>query len=259
MKTLHFTLCILLIALLPTKVLQAQSKEKDTVYRKSISLSKAKHVKTDISFFAGELIIDTSTDRLSECFYGFRNDYIEPYVNYRENDEEGYLTIKSKKSNDVQKDNHNHNKWKLELNKKVRNDIAIELMAGEAHINLENTNLENFRFKMMAGETHINLRNTSVPKVRCEMMAGEAHLDLSGVWKNDCDAEIKGGVGEIHVTVPFNTGVKVHVSGMLGEVHIPFFEKEGNTYTNDTWGKTKNEITLYLSGAIGEIHVDMEK
>jgi predicted membrane protein len=89
------------------------------------------------------------------------------------------------------------------------------------------------------------------------MVAGESNINLSGKWHNDCDAQIKGGVGQINVKVPFGVGVKIHASGLLGEVNIPFFQKEGRIYTNDAWGKTKHSITLEISGAIGEINVEM--
>lgn len=257
MKTVRILLCLGLIALMPA-TLQAE-KAKEMLYRKSIPLAKAKEVKTNISFFAGKLIIDTSTNRLSECYYGYTDEYIEPYVHYSETNDEGTLTIKCKKSeDDINVNEKDDNKWKLELNKNVKNDMYVEMMAGEADINLPGANLSRFELKMMAGEAHINLKNSSVPKVRCKIMAGESHIDLTGEWKNDCDAEISGGVGETHVKVPSNVGVKVHVSGLLGESKLPGFNRDGRTYTNDAWGKTKHEIVLYISGAIGQITVTMD-
>ena len=256
MKNLRLVLPLLLILLVPT-ILFA-TKQRDTIYRKSLPLGNAKEVKSDISFFAGELYMNVNSKKLTECYYGYKDLYIVPYMIYKEVDGNGYLTIKCKREKAEQLDNRsNDNKWKLELNKDLKNDVAIELMAGVAYINLEGAKITNFVFKMTAGESHINLRNTSVPKIRCNMMAGETSLNLSGKWNNDCDAGIKGGVGQINVKVPFSTGVKIHVSGLLGEVKIPFFHKENRTYTNDAWGKSKHSITLDISGAIGEINVEM--
>lgn len=255
MRTLR--LLPLLLALMVPSILSA-AKDRETIYRKSLPTSSATEVKSDISFFAGELYLGVNSKKLVECYYGYKDLYIVPYMMYKEVDRIGYLTIKSKREKNEQLDNRSDdNKWKLELNKSIRNDVSIELMAGLAHINLEGAKLSNFAFKMTAGESHINLRNTSVPKIRCNMMAGETSIDLSGKWKNDCDATIKGGVGQINVKVPFGTGVKIHVSGLLGEVNIPFFNKDNRTYTNDAWGKSKHSITLDISGAIGEINVEM--
>ena len=255
MKKLRLVLPLLLL-LIPT-ILFA-TKERDTVFRKGLPLGNAKEVKSDISFFAGELFLNANSKKLTECYYGYKDLYIVPYMAYKEVDDNGYLTIKSKQEKAEQLDNRsNENKWKLELNRNIKNDVTIELMAGEAHINLEGAKITNFAFKMTAGKSNINLRNTSVPKIRCNMMAGQTSIDLSGKWNNDCETEIKGGVGQINVKVPFATGVKIHVSGLLGDVKIPFFNKENRTYTNDAWGKSKHSITIDISGAIGEINVEM--
>jgi len=246
----------LLLLFIPT-ILFA-SKTRETIFRKSLPLREANVVKSDISFFAGELYLNANSKKLVECYYGYKDLYIVPYMIYKEVGQTGYLTIKSKREKTEQLDNRSDdNKWKLELNRALKNDVSIELMAGVANINLEGAKITNFAFKMTAGESKINLRNTSVPKIRLNMMAGETTLNLSGKWRNDCDAEIKGGVGQINVKVPFGTGVKIHASGLLGEVNIPFFRKEGRDYTNDSWGKSKHSITLDISGAIGEINVEM--
>ena len=253
MKNVRLALLLLFI---PT-ILFA-SKTRETIFRKSLPMASAKEVKSDISFFAGELYMDANSKKLVECYYGYKDLYIVPYMMYKEVDRMGYLTIKSKRKKTEQLDNRSDdNKWKLELNRTIKNDVSIELMAGLANINLEGAKITNFAFKMTAGESHINLRNTSVPKIRLNMVAGESSIDLSGKWHNDCDAEIKGGVGQINVKVPFGTGVKIHAAGLLGEVNIPFFHKDGRDYTNDAWGKTKHSITLDISGAIGEINVEM--
>jgi len=234
------------------------SKTRETVFRKSLPLKDAKEMKSDISFFAGKLYMDANSKKLVECYYGYKDLYIVPYMIYKEVDQTGYLTIKSKREKAEQLDNRSDdNKWKLELNRNIKNDLDIELMAGIANINLEGAKITNFAFKMTAGESHINLRNTSVPKIRLNMVAGETSIDLSGKWHNNCDAEIKGGVGQINVKVPFRTGVRIHAKGLLGEVNIPFFRKDGRDYTNDVWGKSKYNITLDIIGAVGEINVEM--
>ncbi len=253
MKNVRLALLLLLV---PTFLFA--SKTRETIYRKSLPLATAKEIKSDISFFAGELYMDANSKKLVECYYGYKDLYIVPYMVYKEVDRVGYLIIKSKREKTEQLDNRSDdNKWKLQLNRNIKNDVAIELMAGVANINLEGAKITNFAFKMTAGESKINLRNTSVPKIRLNMMAGETSINLSGKWHNDCDAEIKGGVGQVNVKVPFGTGVKIHASGLLGEVNIPFFHKEGRDYTNDAWGKSKHSITLDIKGAIGEINVDM--
>jgi len=237
--------------------IQAQSKS--NLFRKTLEIGKSREIKTDISFFAGELNINGSTDKLAECFYGYKDHFLRPEMAYNEINEIGYLTINSEKAEKGmnQNDLDHSNKWSLCLNKKLKNALSIKLTAGKTNIDLEGCKLSCFDYKMTAGESNINLRNTSVPQMQFNLLAGEANIDLSGEWHNDMVAIIKGGVGEITVKVPFNTGVRITASGVLGEINMPFFNRNGNTYTNDLYEKTKYTLHIDISGGIGQINVEM--
>jgi hypothetical protein len=229
--------------------------------KKSIEIGNAKKIKTDITFFSGELVINNTTDKLAECSYGYNKDFLEPEMTYNETNQTGYLAINSKNAekgidiDDVSKSN----KWNLNLNKNIENAVSIKLKAGKANIDMEGCLLSSFDYKMSAGESHVNLRNTSVPQMNFNLLAGESDIDLSGNIKNDIVAEIKGGIGNITVKVPYDTGVKITVSGVLGNIQIPFFNKDGKIYTNDMYGKTKNTLYLNIKRGIGQITVKMEK
>lgn len=248
---------ILLCCILAIGSLGSFAQSTSKLLKKSIEIDKAKETKTDIYFFAGNLNINTSTDKLAECFYGYKNGFLRPEMTYSEVGKTGYLSIKSEEQD--KGIDENDNKWNLSLNKDIKNDVAIKLRAGEANINLEGSRLNRFEYNMTAGKSNINLKNTSVPQVKFHLLAGEAHINLAGKWHNDGLAEIKGGVGEITVKVPYNTGVRISVSGVLGDVNIPFFRKDGNVYTNDSFEKTKYTIFLNISGGIGQINVEMEE
>jgi len=248
--------CLLFSVLLSGTNIYAQSDSK--LLKKSIEIGKAKEVRTDISFFSGELFINSETEDLAECIYGYRDGFLRPDMIYREVGSTGYLSVESEE-NKKGIFNDDTNKWSLSLNKSVKNNVSIQLKAGDAIIDLQDCNLNSFNYRMTAGKSKINLRNTSVPHVKFNLLAGEAHIDLTGKWENDGVADIKGGVGEITVKVPFKTGVIIHVTGVLGEVNIPFFNREGNVYTNDNYKKSAHTLTLYINGAIGQINVEMEE
>jgi len=259
MKITSLILSILLVAANSVTNIHAASKSQSL--KKSVEIGTTKKIKTDISFFSGELVINSTTNKLSECFYGYNKDFLEPEMTYNEINKVGYLAINSKnaeKGIDID-DISKSNKWNISLNKNIENALTIKLKAGKANIDLEGCNLSSFDYKMSAGESHVNLRNTSVPQLKFNLRAGESEIDLSGDLNNDMIAEVKGGIGSITVKVPCNTGVLITVSGILGNVNIPFFNKNGKTYTNDLYGKTKNTLFLDISSSIGQITVKMEK
>jgi len=229
----------------------------DYKYKKAIETGKAREVKTNIDFLAGELHIKGSSKNLVECYYGVGSEFLRPDMSYHEVGKTGYLYIESEKYKEKDIDDFDDNEWNLGFNPDVANSIAIKLKAGEADIDLEGCNLNFFDYRMMAGESNINLRNTSVPEMVFNMMAGEATIDLSGKWHNNLEANIKGGVGELTVSVPYNVGVRIHVSGLIGEVNIPFFKRNGKTYTNDLYGKSDYTLYLNIEAGIGEVTVRM--
>ncbi len=229
-----------------------------TLLKKTIETGRARELKTDISFFAGKLRVNGLTDELSECFYGYKTKYIRPDMKYHEIGRTGYLSIESEKQSGRRfEDIANENEWNLSLNSRIKNAVSIQLKAGEADIDLENCNISRFDYRMAAGESNVNLRNTSVPDVNFSMTAGEANIDLSGKWRNDLNANIKGGVGELNIKVPYNVGVRITVSGLIGEVKIPFFNRNGRTFTNDAFNKTNHTLYIDINGGIGEINVEM--
>lgn len=227
--------------------------------KKNIDAGKAKTVKTEISFPAGKLYISPDGKSFCEGLYKFKKEFWEPEISYYEESGAGYLKIEVEDNrHDKGYNDTDQNEWKIAFNKDVKNEMHIEMIAGESTIDLQDCNINKFEFEMVAGETTINLRNTSVPFFEFRAIAGEAEIDLSGRWKNDLDAEIRGGVGELTIKLPADVGVKVSISGGLGDVNAHGFNKNNRTYTNDLYGKTKESLYLDVTGGIGNVTLRLE-
>lgn len=228
--------------------------------RHSIDVKRAKVVKTSITFPAGKLHINTNARAFCEGIFEYREKYWQPVIHYEEDSETGYLEIKVDDDRDHRNyDDSDRNEWILGFNRNIRNDLQIEMIAGESDINLEGSRLDKFDFKMVAGESYIDLRNTSVPFLEFRAGAGKAEIDLSGTWKNDLDAEIRGGVGELTLVLPFDVGIKLYISGGLGDISAPGFDKNGRIYTNDLWGKTRSSLYFDIKGGIGNVEIKVAR
>lgn len=226
--------------------------------KRTIDIQKADRVKTEITFPAGILYISANAKSFCEGIYKYRHDFWKPEIAYYEESGTGYLDIEFEDDRDRRSTNDSEeNEWIIAFNRSTRNDIKIEMIAGESNIDLEGCKLDGFEFVMVAGESKINLRNTSVPFLEFKAVAGEAEIDLSGDWKNDLDAEIKGGVGDLKILVPSKVGVKVNITGGLGDVDAHGLHKDNRNYTNDLYGKTKNNLYIDVSGGIGNVEIRM--
>src|SRR5882724_10094345 len=88
--------------------------------------------------------------------------------------------------------------------------------------------------------------------------AGQVDVDLTGDRKTDLTADIEGGVGQANIRLPKNVGVIVHASGGIGSIESHGLKHEGDTYTNDAYGKTPATIRLKVEGGIGQIVLSQE-
>jgi len=69
-------------------------------------------------------------------------------------------------------------------------------------------------------------------------------VDLTGDRKTDLTADIEGGVGQANIRLPKNVGVIAHASGGIGSIDVHGLKHDGDSYTNDAYGKSPATIHL---------------
>ena len=80
-------------------------------------------------------------------------------------------------------------------------------------------------------------------------------VDFTGDRKTDLTADIEGGVGQANIRLPKNVGVIAHASGGIGSIDVRGLKHDGDSYTNDAYGKSTATIHLKVEGGIGEMVV----
>ena len=244
-----------IITLLATKsnLLQNNSPEK------GIKTKNVKEVKTEIGFLSGTLNITAQDlNKLYSGEYEYQKDEWKPEINYTEQDGTGFLKIISEDESEEKNYNSSlNNKWDIKLNKNVKNDLFVKMKAGEGKFNLCDSRINRFNFQMAAGDIDINLRNTSLQDLNLKAIAGKVSVDLSGQWNNDLHASMTGGAGELVLIIPENTGAEIEITGLLANIYAPDFNKEGHTYTNRAFGKSKYSLYIDVFGGIGDIELKL--
>lgn len=225
-------------------------------FSKKVSGNKPKEIRTEIRFPAGELNVTAGSDLISEGTYRFYLKRWVPEISYEEEGQTGHLQISTPDAGLRQNyGNLDQCTWDINLNRDVRNDLTIRCLAGEGSIDLQGCNLARFDFTMTAGEMDIDLSNTSVPDLSFKALAGEAVIDLSGKWDNDLHASLQGGVGEMTLKLPARTGIRLEVHALLGDVDAPDLHKESGYYSNEWFGKTRENLYIDFTGGIGNLEV----
>lgn len=203
---------------------------------KVVELQGAKKAEVDINMAVGELEIKEPTDKMMSGEFIYTIPEWKPEVEYSANGEEGKLKVNQPSSGDINIGNNEY-RWKLAFNKEIPLNMDIKLGVGESNIDLSKLNINNLDIKTGVGETTV---------------------DLAGDYKNDINVNVEGGVGEVEIYLPKNIGVKVEVKKGLGEIKTNSFKLENDNYVNDNYGKTKNNINVYVKAGIGEVELKLK-
>jgi len=99
----------------------------------------------------------------------------------------------------------------------------------------------------------LTLAGLALGRLELNMGAGETTVDLTGNWKKDLSAQIHGGVGKATIRLPRDVGVHVIAHGGLGAINASGFQKQGDAYVNDQYGKSPVTLRIEVEGGVGEI------
>lgn len=201
----------------------------------SIPLGQQKSVDVEIKMGAGELSVESGSSDLMDADFTYNVDAWKPEVRYDANGPRGILTIEQPSGSHNFRGRTRYN-WDIRLNRQVPMEMNVDMGAGKSNLELAGLNLN--RFALNAG-------------------AGEADIDLDGAWQHDLTAVIHGGVGKVTLHLPSDVGVRATIHGGLGAVHANEFSKNGDTYTNSAFGKSKVNLEIQVEGGLGEVNLQL--
>lgn len=202
---------------------------------KSVQLGQAKSVSVELAMGAGGMTVKGGAGELMEGTFTYNVPSWKPKISYSESGDHGKLTVEQPGGA------HGHvgdtkYSWDVRLNNKVPVEIHVE---------------------MGAGKSNLELGDLSLTKLHVEMGAGDCTVDLAGNWKQNVDAHLEGGVGRATIKLPRGVGVRVTVEGGLGSVSAADFEKEGDAYVNDEYGKSPVTVNVKVEGGIGKVILEL--
>src|SRR6267378_3690638 len=129
------------------------------------------------------------------------------------------------------------NDWNLHFSK----DLPLEL-----------------KVDMGAGQGNLHFRDVPLTRLDLNLGAGQMDVDFTGDRKTDLTADIEGGVGQASIRLPKNVGVIARASGGIGSINVHGLKHDGDSYTNDAYGKSPATIHLKVEGGIGQITLTQE-
>jgi predicted membrane protein len=221
-----------------------------------VELEDAEEVKVDIRMGAGELKIDNGAEDLMEGDFTYNIESWAPEVTYNVEDQQGRLTIRQPKTEELSISGQMKNEWDLRFARGVPLDMRIDCGAGDHEIDLAEISVTALDVKMGAGNVNINLsENPELQDVEFDIGAGNVEIDLDGVWENDVDVSIQGGVGRIVLRLPNDTGVRIDLSKGVGNVDTSGLSRDGNIYTNNAITESGPLLDIHIQAGVGQIEL----
>jgi hypothetical protein len=201
----------------------------------TVDLQGAKSAHAKLEMGAGELTINGGSSHALEADFNFSGSFDEPRVDYSVAGGAGQVSI-SQDSRTVHFGN-SRNEWDLRFSSQIPWELRVD---------------------MGAGKGNLHFRDVPLTRLDLNIGAGQVDVDLTGDRKTDLTADIEGGVGQATIRLPKNVGVVAEASGGIGSVDAHGLKHEGNTYTNEAYGKSPATIHLKVSGGIGQIVLTQE-
>lgn len=201
----------------------------------TVDLKDAKSAHAKLEMGAGQLTINSGATHFMDADFNFTDTYDEPRVESSVTNGVGQVTI-TQDSRSVHM-GRSQNDWNLHFNK----DVPLEL-----------------RIDMGAGQGNLHLRDVPITRLDLNIGAGQVDVDLTGDRKADLSVDIEGGVGQASIRLPKNVGVIAHASGGIGSIDVHGLKHDGDSYTNEAYGKSPTTIRLKVEGGIGQIVLSQE-
>jgi hypothetical protein len=201
----------------------------------TVDLQGAKSALATLDLPSGQLIINGGAIHMLDADFTYSSSFDHPRVDYHVDSGVGQLHI-SQDSGSVHF-GPSQNDWNLHFSKSIPLDLKVDMGAG-----------------------HGDLHFADVPLTRLELHlgAGQMDVDLTGDRKTDLTADFEGGVGQANIRLPKSVGVVAHASGGVGSINVHGLKHDGDSYTNDAYGKSQATIHLNVHGGIGQISLTQE-
>lgn len=201
---------------------------------KTVEMGAAQSVRVSLSMKAGELRVAGGSPQLMDANFTYNVPDWKPEVKYEVSGGVGNLEVEQSGSGSAT--GNTKNDWDVHLSDKPPMEMTVNMGAGRATLTLSGLALSRLELNMGAGETTV---------------------DLTGNWKKDLSAQIHGGVGKATVRLPRDVGVHVVAQGGLGAINANGFQKQGDAYVNDQYGKSPVTLRIEVEGGVGEINLEL--
>jgi len=203
----------------------------------TVELGDASAVRVEINYGAGDLKVSGGAEELLEADFSYNVARLKPEVEYTD----GVLIVSQPEGDGLpalRGITNFQNEWDLRLNNQVPIELSVD---------------------MGAGTSDLQLSNLSLTGLDISLGASKSTIDLSGDWSADLQASIDVGATDITVRLPRDVGVRVEIEAGPTAINTSGLTKDGNVYTNDSYGVSGVTVEITLNAGVGQVYLVVEE
>lgn len=230
----------------------------------------------------GSLDLHGNSEKLLDAEFDLTYPDWQPKVDYKVQNGAGRLSMIQPNIQHIKWNRSIKNHWNVGLSNTLPLDMALDVNAGSARLDLsplqvrmldaqmnagafdlvmmaENPLLQQATIEINASKANIQLGG-AFPELRTfdfEINASRTVLDLSGDWQADQEFVIEANAGWLSVRLPRHIGVQVAAQRSLTRLHHPELELRGGYYVNAAFGQSPVSLYLDIASTVGKLDLVM--
>jgi hypothetical protein len=138
--------------------------------------------------------------------------------------------------------------------------LRVESGASEASVRFDTPNPERMRsleFEVGAASLRATkLANANAPEVRVQAGVGNVDLDFGGQWTQDVDVSVQVALGGVKIRVPRDVGVSVEARKFLASFDTRGLVKRGGTYFSENWDSAPHHLRVRSRTTFGKLELE---
>ncbi len=220
-----------------------------TIESRSVNAGNASHVVARLMMQPGNLQIQGGVGHLLDARFVYQPAAWRPSVSYRVTGSRGELAVRQPHLQSV---TSSQNTWNIGLSDRMPMNLEVTSGPGNATLSLRPLVLSTLTMVAGPGNVTIDAGSPSLRALKITAGPGNLTINLNAPWKHNVAATIDGGIGNTTLRLPTTIGAQVTVQGM-GRVTAPDFARQGDSYVNAAFGKTKVDVHVSLTAGIGNV------
>jgi len=138
--------------------------------------------------------------------------------------------------------------------------LKLESGASEATVRFDSANVERMSvLDVQAGVAKLHmlgLANANADEVRVRTGVGSVELDFGGTWTHDAELSLDVALGSVVLRVPAGVGVQMELRKSLTKVDAPGLVQQGSVWQSANWATATHKLHVRAHATLGSLAVE---